>query len=86
MVIRDFNCVLFPEERIGCTVAPSEVSSFQYCVTTCELSVMKSQGCVFTWNNKKEGTQRVFTKFDRALVNASWMHIFPGAVAHFLPE
>lgn len=32
-------------------------------------------GCYFIWNNKYEGDGRIFSKFDRILVNDSWLII-----------
>jgi hypothetical protein len=44
------------------------------------------RGCEYTWNNKQEGSNRVYSKLDRVLVNEDWQLTFPTSFGHFMPE
>lgn len=59
---------------------------FRDCVEICEIMDMKHSGSTFTWNNKQEGEDRVFSKIDRSMINLEWASTFQGAETIFLPE
>ncbi|XP_010666661.1 uncharacterized protein LOC104883796 [Beta vulgaris subsp. vulgaris] len=82
----DFNCVLNPEERIGAVVRQHEIANLQRCMSVCGMRDLMSSGCMYTWNNKQQEESRVFCKLDRAMVNESWLDVYPSAMAHFMPE
>ncbi|XP_056685778.1 uncharacterized protein [Spinacia oleracea] len=86
VVMGDFNCVLNVEERIGAPVRHQSMVDFRNCVTCCGLEDVNSAGHFFTWNNKQEGDNRVFSKIDRVMANDMWMQLFPSAEAGFLSE
>ncbi|XP_074283553.1 uncharacterized protein LOC141608100 [Silene latifolia] len=86
LIMRDFNNVLYLDERIGSQVTDSEVREFQNCVDVCGLYDMISTGAYFTWNNKQEGDARVFSRIDRVLANDEWILNGPTGVVSFLPE
>ncbi|XP_074305819.1 uncharacterized protein LOC141641041 [Silene latifolia] len=86
MVGGDFNCVLTPEERLGGGFVLAEALPFQDCIDACALVDSPSMGAYFTWNNKRQPEDRVFSRLDRCLVNQEWMHIKNDFKAHFLPE
>ena len=69
MVVGDYNCVLFPDERVGSIVRQQETMRLQSCVQLCGLQDMASTGYKFTWNNKQFGENRVLCKLDRTMVN-----------------
>lgn len=41
-----------------------------------ELVDIKSMGNLFTWNNKQEGRQRVYSKLDRVIANPTWLDAY----------
>ncbi|XP_048503083.1 uncharacterized protein LOC125498834 [Beta vulgaris subsp. vulgaris] len=86
IVAGDFNCVLSRDERISSLVRESEIAPFRCCLNQCQLEDIKSSGCFYTWNNKQEGQDRVYSKLDRVLDNVKWMEEFQNSEAHFLPE
>ncbi|XP_074283135.1 uncharacterized protein LOC141607680 [Silene latifolia] len=86
MVMGDFNNVLNMDERIGAPVTVAEVKDFQECVDTCGLYDLSSTGAYFTWNNKQEGNERVFSRIDRVLANDEWILNGPDGSITFLPE
>lgn len=74
------------EDRIGSPVRFSEIQDMRNCMTTCNLSVIKTVGRQFTWSNKQGGIHKVFTRIDRVLANTQWEDLFPTTEASFLPE
>ncbi|XP_048502910.1 uncharacterized protein LOC125498699 [Beta vulgaris subsp. vulgaris] len=82
----DFNCVLNKGERLGALVKDGEMEAFRRFVNNCGLDDIKSNGCYYTWNNKQQGSDRVFSKLDRALGNEKWRDLFSTAEAMFMDE
>lgn len=60
--------------------------SFRRCVTHCGLDDIKANGCFYTWNNKQQGSDRVFSKLDRVMGNEKWRDKFNTAQAMFMNE
>ncbi|KAL9233090.1 hypothetical protein vseg_008128 [Gypsophila vaccaria] len=81
----DFNCILYANEKVGGNL-PLGVEQFRSCLTDCGMLDAPSVGAFYTWNNRQQATDRVFSKLDRLLVNKEWSDCFPSAFAHFLPE
>ncbi|XP_021851633.2 uncharacterized protein [Spinacia oleracea] len=52
----------------------------------CGMEDIKSVGNFFTWNNKQQGGDRVFSKLDRFLANQAWQNDYPSVEVCFLPE
>ncbi|XP_048492374.1 uncharacterized protein LOC125493253 [Beta vulgaris subsp. vulgaris] len=82
----DFNNVLHLNERIGSAITLEEVMEFQQCLRTCSLQEQTNTGPFYTWSNKQEGDDRVFSRIDRIVVNDRWMEVFPDSVSMFFPE
>ncbi|XP_057251723.1 uncharacterized protein LOC130591811 [Beta vulgaris subsp. vulgaris] len=82
----DFNCVRYPNETIGAVVRAQETMPMNNWCASCGLDDLKSSGCFFTWNNKQQGYNIVFSKIDRALSNMAWQEVFPTAKVSFMPE
>ncbi|KAK9740053.1 hypothetical protein RND81_03G007700 [Saponaria officinalis] len=87
LLVGDFNVVRDISERISSTLpALSDILEFNACLLSCGLEDLGGSGCDFTWTNNQEGQARVWSKLDRALVNASWFADFPTSSARFLPH
>lgn len=71
---------------MGSAIRWKDIEKFREYVEKCELLDMKYNGATFTWNNKQEGGDRVFSKIDKTLVNLTWVKLFPGTKTSFLPE
>lgn len=46
---------------------------------------LESKGCVFTWNNRREGEELVKKRLDRALYTMEWRVEYPNAEVVALP-
>ncbi|XP_074266559.1 uncharacterized protein LOC141589836 [Silene latifolia] len=82
----DFNNVLLPNERIRSQITAVEIKPFQDCVHYCGVEDIKAVGSFFTWTNKQEASQRVYSRIDRVMINDEWINMFPESFANFLPE
>ncbi|KAL3329033.1 hypothetical protein AABB24_036239 [Solanum stoloniferum] len=73
LIMGDFNSILTTEDRpIGSQVQSSETRDFQECITDCNLTELATVGRKFTWTNG-----HVFSRIDRAPVNAEWVLHMP---------
>ncbi|XP_021853432.1 uncharacterized protein [Spinacia oleracea] len=86
LVMGDFNSIMEMEDRIGALVRLADIKPMRNCMATCNLTQVKTIGRQFTWNNKQEGENRVFSRIDRVLSNTAWDDKFPTAEAMYLPE
>ncbi|KAK9733280.1 hypothetical protein RND81_04G056900 [Saponaria officinalis] len=86
MVIGDFNVIRDVSERIS-SVLPNldDILAFNSCLFQCGLMDLPSSGCEYTWTNKQDGADRVWSKLDRAMVNGSWQASFSSTSVLFLP-
>uniref|UniRef100_A0A803P955 Reverse transcriptase domain-containing protein n=1 Tax=Cannabis sativa TaxID=3483 RepID=A0A803P955_CANSA len=50
------------------------------------LEDIKFRGSFFTWSNKRQGNERIWSKIDRVLANKKWMDQYPNAEAVFTVE
>ncbi|XP_074266865.1 uncharacterized protein LOC141590155 [Silene latifolia] len=46
---------------------------------------IQATGALFTWSNKQEPVDRVYSRLDRAMGNIEWMESFGDYLAHFHP-
>ncbi|KAM6563483.1 hypothetical protein CsatB_023481 [Cannabis sativa] len=86
MVMGDFNDILLKEERIGKKVKFNAATDFIDCVGTCQLKDIKYSGSYYTWNNKRQGSERICSKIDRFLANQRWLDSFSSTEAIFAAE
>ena len=86
LIMGDFNCVRYPNERIRAIVRAQEMNPISNWCAVGGLEDLKSSGSFFTWNNKQQGYNRVFSKLDRALINLAWQEAFPTAEVSFMPK
>ncbi|XP_074266789.1 uncharacterized protein LOC141590074 [Silene latifolia] len=77
VVMGDFNNVLAMNERIGSEVTNAELRGFQTCIAACDLMDIPAHGAFFTWNNKHEVGDKVYSRINRVLVNDEWLSQFP---------
>ncbi|XP_074265787.1 uncharacterized protein LOC141588232 [Silene latifolia] len=81
----DFNTVLPPVERLGGNSTEVEMEQFQDCVSVCCMEDVQATGALFTWSNKQDPVDRVYSRLDRAMGNLKWVEKFGDYWAHFHP-
>ncbi|XP_056688453.1 uncharacterized protein [Spinacia oleracea] len=86
IVCGDFNCIMAAEERIGALVRSGEIVDICECMHFCGMEDVKSPGNHFTWNNKHQGSARVFSKIDRVMENSTWQGNYPTTEVCFMNE
>ncbi|XP_056697592.1 uncharacterized protein [Spinacia oleracea] len=86
IIMGDFNAIMNMEDRVGAAVRTADIMPMRQCMARCKLTEVKTMGRHFTWTNKQEGVDRVFSRIDRVLANEAWGDLFDGAEATFLPE
>ncbi|XP_074298510.1 uncharacterized protein LOC141629397 [Silene latifolia] len=59
---------------------------FQECVSLCCMEDLSATGALFSWSNKQEPVDRVYSRLDRALGNPEWLAVFGDFIPHFHPE
>ncbi|KAI8566950.1 hypothetical protein RHMOL_Rhmol02G0082600 [Rhododendron molle] len=79
----DFNVVRRSSERLE---GFDNVASLEFntCLDDINMDDMPFKGLWFTWSNKRGGQGNVKSKLDRALINGSWLDIFPELETIFL--
>ncbi|XP_074288389.1 uncharacterized protein LOC141613551 [Silene latifolia] len=82
----DFNTVLSPVERLGGNTTDAEMQHFQDCASICGMDDITSSGALFTWSNKQNPADRVYSRLDRAMGNQAWLEDFGDNYAYFHPE
>lgn len=81
-LLGDFNNILHPHERVnGKTVTMYELKDFSEACATNALEDLPFHGPLLTWNNNT-----VWSKLDRAMINAAWLEAgLLGFAEFFLP-
>ncbi|XP_074283033.1 uncharacterized protein LOC141607580 [Silene latifolia] len=83
----DFNPVMAIDERIGgAPVTLADINPLKQLVQGCDLYEFKGCGSFYTWTNKHEAGDKVYSRIDRVFTNEDWLNVFPGSYANFLPE
>ncbi|XP_070054703.1 uncharacterized protein [Nicotiana tomentosiformis] len=73
----DFNSILCPKDRLyGTAVTNMEIKDFAECVRNLMLNELPWKGDYYTWTNKQQGGDRIWSRIDRAMGNADWMMQF----------
>ncbi|MQM23789.1 hypothetical protein Taro_056859 [Colocasia esculenta] len=84
LIIGDFNSVRYPQEKIGGrALTPSVLRDFNTCIDSSSLLDLKSVGNTYSWCNRLVGARRIACRMDRALINHSWMDMFPYSYVHY---
>ncbi|XP_074270844.1 uncharacterized protein LOC141594751 [Silene latifolia] len=87
VVCGDFNTILGTNERIGGSpVTMAEMAPFLQVVQDCELYDISACGSYYTWNNKHEEGDKIYSRIDRVLINAEWLQVYDTSFATYLPE
>ncbi|OIT19075.1 hypothetical protein A4A49_65809, partial [Nicotiana attenuata] len=84
LISGDFNNVLTTKDRLGQLMTTNEVHDFKQCIDNMQLTPLKTKGCFFTWCNKQNANDRVYSKIDWAFGNFSWTQTYGHLEADFL--
>ncbi|XP_060190635.1 uncharacterized protein LOC132619892 [Lycium barbarum] len=59
------------DEKIGgFPVFPGEYEDFAFCINSCELFDINYKGSLFTWWNRRAGSDYIFKRLDRMIANS----------------
>ncbi|XP_077219768.1 uncharacterized protein LOC143853958 [Tasmannia lanceolata] len=84
VVIGDFNTVRFPNERInGAMPRVQDMDEFNSCISSSDLLDLHTIGNPYSWNNRSAAEEKMYTRLDRVLVNASWMQTHSNSFAKY---
>ncbi|KAL2932526.1 LINE-1 retrotransposable element ORF2 protein [Bienertia sinuspersici] len=86
LIAGDLNTVLKGDERLGSLVRTAEMLPGRRCIEECGMTDIPYGGHFYTWSNKQEGEERVYSKIDRVMANEQWLDYYNTAHATFLTE
>lgn len=70
----DFNVVLQLQDRKhGNPVTKAETQDFSNCIQELKLNELNWEGDYYTWSNKQDGGDRIWSRIDRAFGNYEWI-------------
>ncbi|KAK4364367.1 hypothetical protein RND71_015725 [Anisodus tanguticus] len=84
LISGDFNTLLSTEDRMGSPVTNAETTDFRDCVDALQLTSLRAKGWHFTFCNKQQLEDRVYSKIDWALGNLQWLQAYGHVEADFL--
>ncbi|XP_074313912.1 uncharacterized protein LOC141649113 [Silene latifolia] len=64
----------------------SRLRCYQRVVQDCQLDDLSARGAFYTWSNKHEDGEKIYSRIDRVLINDDWAIMFSDSYVHFLPE
>ncbi|KAG5610699.1 hypothetical protein H5410_021980 [Solanum commersonii] len=83
----NFNVVLNAKEKIGrLPVKDIDHEDFDCCIESCELSKVQYKGSPFTWLNGRAGSDCIFERLDRILINQEMGNWFNHIEVEHLPR
>ncbi|CAI9102410.1 OLC1v1000675C1 [Oldenlandia corymbosa var. corymbosa] len=86
IILGDFKQVTEQEDKHGGRpVSMQETRPIQHFLSANDLEELKHLGCWYTWTNKRQGSDAIFERLDRAFVNKLWFQTFRHAIIRNLP-
>nr|XP_009763385.1 PREDICTED: uncharacterized protein LOC104215309 [Nicotiana sylvestris]XP_016465127.1 PREDICTED: uncharacterized protein LOC107788003 [Nicotiana tabacum] len=80
IIMGDFNAIRDIEDRVnGIVVQENEIKDFRSLMEDCRLNELGTVGRSYTWTNS-----HVYSRIDRAIVNAHWMINMPPMQVHVM--
>ncbi|XP_042954620.1 uncharacterized protein LOC122291035 [Carya illinoinensis] len=77
---------MYQEEQLGSATRPfKQMEEFRLALVECGLMDMGYIGSIFTWCNRREGSELTKSRLDRALINEDWANLFDVNQTHVLP-
>ncbi|XP_070024891.1 uncharacterized protein [Nicotiana sylvestris] len=73
LIIGDFNSVLHMDDKMNrVSVHQTEIADFQYSIDDIGVGQITKRGCKFSWSNKRDADDKIYSHIDWVLVNANW--------------
>ncbi|XP_049403702.1 uncharacterized protein LOC125867303 [Solanum stenotomum] len=70
----DFNAVTSPQNRLfGNPVSFAETKDFNECIQEANLTELPWKGDYYTWSNKQQGTDIIYSRIDKLFGNGEWI-------------
>ncbi|XP_070026498.1 uncharacterized protein [Nicotiana sylvestris] len=74
LVAGDFNAVMYQDDRIfGNPITYTEIKQYSECMHELFRTEVHWRGDYYTWSNKQQNNDRIYSKIDRAFGNHEWM-------------
>lgn len=73
VIMGDFNSVLESDDKLnGLPISNAKTQDFGNLLDTTDLIKVRGIEAFYTWSNKRQGDDRIFSKIDRCICNAEW--------------
>lgn len=87
IILGDFNVGLNIEDHsVGSTGINIGMREFRECVESLGIVDLNSSGLHYTWNQRQNANTGILKNLDKAMVNNSFLSIFPNSCACFQPH
>ncbi|XP_062089589.1 uncharacterized protein LOC133796123 [Humulus lupulus] len=84
LIVGDFNVVFhFDDKASEKSVSAAEIYDSTAWIAQMQMAGLKSIGSKYTWSNRKDGKDRVYSKIDHAFINENWVDALPNTIAEF---
>ncbi|XP_062086443.1 uncharacterized protein LOC133792553 [Humulus lupulus] len=84
IIFGDFNAMFSYQDRIGGRqVLAKDIADAQDWLALGQVEKLKCEGAPYSWTNKQEAGDRIFSKLDRVFINDLWLDVFPKSEARF---
>ncbi|XP_062118889.1 uncharacterized protein LOC133832581 [Humulus lupulus] len=84
LIVGDFNAVFNFDDRVGGrTISAVEILDSNAWLAHSQLVSLKRIGSNFTWSNKQDGGDRVYSKIYHVFINEDWIDALPHSIAEF---
>lgn len=84
LILGDFNELSSPDEKLFFSWGNStRYNNFNNVINQNNLIDLRYSDNPFTWHNKKNDQDAIFSKLDRAMANYQWICLYPSNVVEF---
>uniref|UniRef100_A0A803NM50 Reverse transcriptase zinc-binding domain-containing protein n=1 Tax=Cannabis sativa TaxID=3483 RepID=A0A803NM50_CANSA len=84
IIFGDFTAMFsFQDKNGGRPVQAKDILDAQTWLANGQVEEFKCSSAFYTWNNKHEVGERIYSKLDRVFINDIWLNAFPNAEACF---
>ncbi|XP_062076415.1 uncharacterized protein LOC133781446 [Humulus lupulus] len=84
LIFGDFNAMFnFQDRSGGRLVTAKDIEDAQYWLSLGQVDEFKSSGAYYTWSNKHDVGDHIYSKLDRVFTNELWIDAFPKSEACF---
>ncbi|XP_062104024.1 uncharacterized protein LOC133815172 [Humulus lupulus] len=84
IIFGDFNAMFSYQDRNGGRqILAKDIADAQDRLASGQVEEFKCSGALYTWSNKHEVGDRIFSKLDRVFTNDFWLDSFPKTEASF---